>query len=335
MSRSTGVVIVTYNSADCIAACLESVLAHFQHVVVVDNGSRDDSAARARSVQVGPGQRVDVWEAGRNLGFAGGVNAGVRRLATNNVLLLNPDVRLAAAEWLRRALESALNQPNTGAVAGVLREPERGPQIGFSVRSLPRARDLMLEALGVNAIWPSNPANVRYRCLDLDFHQAQEIEQPAGAFLMFRREVWEELGGWDEDFYPVWFEDVDFCKRLIAASWTIRLAPEARGVHLGGHSVSRLAPSSRASYWYGSLLRYSAKHFGRWRTRFIAVSVVLGITGRMIFQFLHLQRGSLSALNSVLGFAVRCMVTGRAPRSAADISHRANQGLATRHLHGL
>jgi N-acetylglucosaminyl-diphospho-decaprenol L-rhamnosyltransferase len=335
MNSSTGVVIVSYNSADCIASCLDAVLKHYQQVVVVDNASSDDSAARARAVAVRPGQTVDVWEAGRNLGFAGGVNAGVRRLGTDNVLVLNPDVRLAACETLRESLESALHQGNTGAVAGVLRAEGQGPQTGFTVRRLPRTLDLMLEALGVNAVWPSNRANVRYRCLDLDLHTAQEVEQPAGAFFMFRREAWEELGGWDEGFYPVWFEDVDFCNRLHAAGWKIRLAPGARALHAGGHSVGKLTPSARASYWYGSLLKYSAKHLGPLRTRALAASVVIGITGRMIFHFLHLQRGSLSALNSVLGFAARCMVTGRAPKVPAGGSLRANQGLTTRHLHGL
>lgn len=335
MSGSTGVVIVSHNSADCIAQCIGAVLPHFQQVVVVDNDSADDSAARARAVRVPAGRTLDVWEAGRNLGFAGGVNAGVRRLGTDNVLVLNPDVFLGSCETLRNALEGALYQDRTGAVAGVLRTEGQGPQTGFTVRRLPRTLDLMLEVLGVNGLWPSNRANARYRCLDLDLHSAQEIEQPAGAFLMFRREAWEELGGWDEEFYPVWFEDVDFCRRLLDSGWKIRLAPGARALHAGGHSVAKLTPSARASYWYGSLLKYSAKHSGPWRTRVLAASVVIGITGRMIFHFLHLQRGSLSALNSVLGFAARCMVTGRAPKVAAGSSHRANQGLTTRHLHGL
>ncbi|MEP7366720.1 MAG: glycosyltransferase family 2 protein [Acidobacteriota bacterium] len=335
MSRSTGVVIVSYNSADCLVPCLKAVLTHYGHVVVVDNASNDGSVAVARSVPTSPGQVLDVWEAGKNLGFAGGVNAGVRRLGTDNVLVLNPDVCLAPGDGLRESLESALNQENTGAVAGVLRAEGTGPQAGFTVRRLPRPRDLILEALGVNAVWPSNRANVRYRCLDLDLHAAQEVEQPAGAFLMFRREAWLALGGWDEEFYPVWFEDVDFCRRLSNAGWKIRLAPGARALHAGGHSVGKLTPLARASYWYGSLLKYSAKHFGPWRTRFVAAAVVIGIAGRMILHFLHLQRGSLSALNSVLGFAARCVVTGRAPQVPAGSSIRANQALTTRHLHGL
>lgn len=335
MSGSTGVVIVSYNSASCLASCVEAVFRHFQEVVVVDNGSTDGSAAKARGVSTPDGRRLDVWEAGRNLGFAGGVNAGVRRLRTANVLVLNPDVKLASGEGLRAALEEALALERTGAVAGVLREPGRGPQAGFTVRSLPRARDLMMESLGVNALWPSNPVNVRYRCLDLDLNQAQEVEQPAGAFFMFRREAWEELGGWDESFHPVWFEDVDFCQRLKRAGWKIRLVPEARAAHEGGHSVEKLLPASRASYWYGSLLRYSAKHLGPWRTRAVAAAVLLGITGRMILDTVNRRRGAGAGYSAVARMAARALVTGRAPAAPAGGSQRANQGLTTRHLHGL
>lgn len=335
MSGSTGVVIVSYNSASCLVPCLEAVLKHFQEVVVVDNGSADGSAACARRVALTEGQRLDVWEAGKNLGFAGGVNAGVRRLRTANVLVLNPDVILAPGEGLRAALEESLALERTGAVAGVLREPGRGPQAGFTVRCLPRAWDLILEAMGVNALWPSNPANVRYRCLDLDLNEAQEVEQPAGAFFMFRREAWDELGGWDEGFHPVWFEDVDFCRRLRAAGWKIRLAPEARGAHEGGHSVRKLVPSSRASYWYGSLLRYSAKHLGPWRTRAVALAVLLGITGRMILDTVHRRDEASAGFSAVMRLALRTMGTGRAPATPVNSSQRANQGLTTRHIHGL
>jgi len=146
MSMPTGVVIVSYHSADCIAACLRSVLFHFDEVVVVDNGSGDASAAQARAVPVPSGKRVDVWEAGRNLGFAGGINAGVRRLKTPYVLVLNPDVELQPGAPIRRSLQEALAREHVGAAAGVLREPGRGPQAGFTVRMLTRARDLVLDS---------------------------------------------------------------------------------------------------------------------------------------------------------------------------------------------
>jgi len=51
------------------------------------------------------------------------------------------------------------------------------------------------------------------------------VDQPAGAFFMFRRSAWQQLGGFDERFWPVWFEDVDFCARLTAAGYSVALIP--------------------------------------------------------------------------------------------------------------
>ena len=73
--------------------------------------------------------------------------------------------------------------------------------------------------------------NRRYRCLDADYSQQQEIEQPAGACLAVTRSVWESVGGMDPAFFPVWFEDVDFCARLLESGAKIVYCPAARFQH--------------------------------------------------------------------------------------------------------
>ena len=65
----------------------------------------------------------------------------------------------------------------------------------------------------LNRFWPGNPVNRRYRCLDWDSSSRSMVEQPAEHFFMVRRAVWQELGGFDEGFFPLWFEDVDFCRQ--------------------------------------------------------------------------------------------------------------------------
>ena len=78
---------------------------------------------------------------------------------------------------------------------------------------------------------------------------------------MIRRAAWLEIGGFDENFHPVWFEDADFLFRLASSGWTIRFTPLAQALHAGGHSVSRMCPNGRELAWYGSLLRYVVRHF--------------------------------------------------------------------------
>ena len=78
---------------------------------------------------------------------------------------------------------------------------------------------------------------------------------------MFRREVWQRLGGFDTQFYPLWFEDVDFCKRACDLGLKIQYVPQVTARHQGGHSIAGLDWACREVYWYVSLLRYASKHF--------------------------------------------------------------------------
>src|SRR5439155_10068243 len=93
---------------------------------------------------------------------------------------------------------------------------------------------------------------------------------------MFRREVWERQGGFDERFYPLWFEDVDFCKRLLDRGYCLYYEPRAIAVHQGGHSIRKILMRKRELYWYGSLLRYGFKHFGSMSARGLCLAVIFG-----------------------------------------------------------
>ena len=234
-------------------------------VVVVDNASQDGSAKRATIANR------------ENLGFAAAVNQGVRATDAEFVLLLNPDARVLTAV---DDLVTASGQ--YGLAAGKLVDETGRAQRGFTIRRLPTALSLGFELLGINRFWPSNKVNRGYRYLDRDLEQAGEVEQPAGAFLMFRRDVWEALGGFDESFYPVWFEDVDFCRRAVDAGYRIEYVPTVTAEHVGAHSVSKIPEGCRAVYWCASLLKYAAKHFRPLGYRGICMAVVLTSVPRAV-----------------------------------------------------
>ena len=142
---------------------------------------------------------------------------------------------------------------------GRLLDADGRPQIGFMARQLPTAATLILESLLLNRICPNNRVNRRYRGLDCDYSSRFQVEQPAGAFLMIRREVWAELGGFDEAFYPLWFEDVDFCRRAIDRGYRMYFEPGAVAKHTARTQSQALSLEVRRFYWYRSLLKYSAK----------------------------------------------------------------------------
>jgi GT2 family glycosyltransferase len=271
---TAGIVIVTFNSADVIGECLEGCLRlPGVEVVVVDNASRDNTV---NIVNAHPGVRLIANE--ENRGFAAGVNQGISALRNEAVLLLNPD---AVPVTSIGPLAEAVSQDGAGAAGGRLVGEDGRTQTGFNVRAFPTPAVLAFEALGLNRLWPGNPVNRRYR-INVPEDRVSDVDQPAGAFLMVNRGAWKAIGGFDEGFTPAWFEDVDFCKRLRDSGYRIFYLPGVAARHRGGHSASKLSWASRQLFWYGSLLRYTAKHFAPVPRTFVFLAVAVASAGRMV-----------------------------------------------------
>jgi GT2 family glycosyltransferase len=209
------------------------------------------------------------------------------------ILLLNPD---AVIDTGLDALRAACDLPGAAGAGGRLLDANGKPQAGFMVRKLPTPAVLVMEALLLNRLWPGNPINAAYRCLRLNYALKQRVEQPAGAFLMIRRAVWNELGGFDEGFWPLWFEDVDFCRRAIDRGYCFYYEPSAVAFHTGAHSIPALTLEMRRVYWYRSLLGYAAKHFHPLGVRVVCLAVIIGSCLR-------------AASESVLGGSLRPFAT--------------------------
>ena len=295
---TTGVVVVTYNSADVIGRCLASC-SHLP-VVVVDNHSIDDTV---RAVREKSGVKLIVNSSNR--GFAAAANQGVESLDTELILLLNPDVELSTSV---EPLAEACSREGVGLAAGQLMDENGKVQAGFTLRRFPTAWTLAFEALGINNLFPSNPVNRRYRCLDVDLSRPSEVEQPPGAFLMFRREVWHRLGGFDTQFRPLWFEDVDFSKRARDLGLKTLYVPGVTARHRGGHSIAGLNWGCRQVYWYASLLRYASKHFQPYAFRGVSAAVVLGSMCRAVIE--TIRRGSFRPI-PVYAKIVRLALSGK------------------------
>src|SRR5258706_9879836 len=274
------VVVVTYNSIAHIDECLKS-LGGLERIVV-DNASADGSADAARRAG------AIVIANPENRGFAAAANQGIEAASGDVVLLLNPDTVLLDGF---DALQAQLARPGVFAAAGVLVDGDGRPQVGFTVKRLPTFWSLAFEALGLNGVWPNNPVNRRYRGLDLDLSVKQEVEQPPGACLAFRKSVWRELGGFDERFYPLWFEDVDFCRRLKEDGLSIVFEPRCRFRHYGAHSLASVGFTDHQLFWYRNLLYYVRKNGGFGAALLMRLMISAGAGARMT---VFVLRGDLS-----------------------------------------
>lgn len=212
-------------------------------VLVVDNSSTLEDLPTA----------VRLLAPGRNLGFASGANRGVAAARGRWVLLLNPDVRPeeGAVEALLAAL-SELDAAAAGLVPALVDEAGR-PQTRWQLRPLPSPAALLLQTLMLAGV--SGPRREPPR--------GTPISQPAGAALVVRRSVWLEVGGLDEGYFPAWFEDVDFARRLARAGHRLLYEPRVRFRHATGGSLPALGYGPFLWIYYRNLTRYLALHHGR------------------------------------------------------------------------
>ena len=297
-----GIIIVTYNSAEEIGACLDALAGKDADVVVVDNASFDNTVHEVQA------RGVRLLANPENRGFAAAANQGFAVLNNPYLLLLNPD---AVVITTFAPLIAACDLAGSAGAGGRLIDANGRTQAGFMARQLPTAAVLAMEALLLNKLWPTNPVNRRYRLLDRDYSVQFPVEQPAGAFLMVRREVWEQLRGLDETYHPLWFEDVDFCKRIQLRGLQLYYVPQAVAKHTGGHSLPRLGVEKRRFYWYRSLLRYSFKYFHRPAFAAVCLAVLAGCFLRCVGE-ITAQRSFKAAAGygRVMRFAGRSFFNG-------------------------
>jgi GT2 family glycosyltransferase len=212
------VIVLNWNGWSHTSACLFS-LQHLNYrnyrVIVVDNGSTDDSASRIREQF----PMIELVETGRNLGFAGGCNVGIARSLAEGadyVWLLNNDTTVEPGA-LQSLVDKAMSGPHIGAVGSAIysaEDPER------------------LEAWGggrVNFLLGRSRHFVKPVC-------DEKIHFITGASLLLPRTVIETLGVFDEGFFLYW-EDADFCFRLRRAGWRLAVAGQSKVWHKGSASV--------------------------------------------------------------------------------------------------
>ena len=244
------VVVVSYNSRDCLRDCVEPLAREDGvHVIVVDNASPDGSLDVVRDLP------VTALQLESNGGFAHGVNAGWRAGSAPYVLLLNPDTRLDG-----RSLATLVDvlEADAGAGAVAPRIVDGDGSLDYSQRRYPRLRSTYARALFLHRLFP------RASWTDELIRDERAYERPgtpdwvSGACVLLRRSVLEELAGLDEGFF-MYSEDIDLCKRLRQAGHELRYEPSAVVEHEGGASAPRtnLLPVLAASR-----LRYAAKHRG-------------------------------------------------------------------------
>jgi N-acetylglucosaminyl-diphospho-decaprenol L-rhamnosyltransferase len=246
-TADVSVVVVTFNSAQWIERCLESVRGH--ETIVVDHGSADGTleVVRRRFPQV----RVIEQE---NVGMGGGNNAGMRLAAGRYFLLLNSDAWMVG-DGVEQLARFADQRPDAAVVGPRLLNPDGSLQ--RSARAFPTLWRLSTEYLFLRKLAPRSRAlNIFYEG-GFDHDEVREVDWLFGACLLVRRDAADEVGLFDEDFF-MFSEETDWCYRFRQAGWSVYFFPGAEAVHVGGasHVGGLFAENVRGQ------LRFFAKHRG-------------------------------------------------------------------------
>ncbi|MBN1424604.1 glycosyltransferase [Candidatus Fermentibacteria bacterium] len=236
------VVVVTYNHGDRVEECIRAVAASVDgvpEIIVVDNGSRDESARRAHAAG------AMVARTGRNLGFAAAFNIGWRLARGEVIVSINPDV-LVFPDALRELVQACLEDEDAVVVGATLWD-ERGRFIQHAGGEI--LPNYCTRHLGRGEA--SAPVEQR------------DVDYVTGALMAVKRRALQMRDGLDESYWPAYYEETDFCVWARAQGFRVLYWPWAAGRHAESTTLGAGSRDFYSAYHHGRL-RFVASHL-TWR----------------------------------------------------------------------
>ncbi len=252
------VVIVSYNVSSFLDQALttlkDSAGGLEYEVFVVDNASSDDSIdmVKKKHPQVRLIENVD------NVGFAKANNQALKQVTGRYILLLNPDTVLSH-DTLRVMIEFLDNRPGAGAAGCKIINPDGSLQLACR-RGFPTPGVAFFKMVGLSNLFPRSKTFGAYNLTYLDPDTITEVDALSGSFMMLRKDVLDEVGFLDEDFF-MYGEDLDLCYRIKQGGWKIYYVPSTEIIHFKGES-SKTVPSMKSIHdFYDAMQIFVGKHY--------------------------------------------------------------------------
>lgn len=255
MTPLLSICIVNWNTKSDLEQALSSVVQADSdlpvEVIVLDNASTDGSAEMVEARF--PAARLIRSE--ENLGFARGYNRAAAAAGGRYLLLLNPDTVTRPAA-LRALVAFLRSHPDAGAAGPRLLN--RDGSLQYSCRRFPRPLAALFRNTPLGRLFPRNRYTREYLMTDWDHEVARPVDWISGAAMCLPREVWDQVGGFDEGFF-MYAEDMDWCLRARRAGWGIFYVPQAIVMHCVGRSSDQV-PVRMVIQFHRSMVRFYLKH---------------------------------------------------------------------------
>lgn len=250
------IIIVNFNTKDYLKKCLDSIDQNVKginfEIIVVDNASDDDSASFIKENF----PNVVLVENDRNLGFAKGVNQGLREARGEYVFLINPDTQVGK-DTLKKLIDFAKKEKNLGAV---------GPKLINSDGSVQPSCYHEQTALGaIKEFWFGQQGTFEKYIPKSD--KPVKVDAVVGAAMLIPRKTFDKVGFFDERYF-LYYEDLDWCRRTQNLGFNIFWLPDASLVH--GLGVSSKALGSKAN----KLLIQSSKEYNGFLKYWLLTTII-------------------------------------------------------------
>jgi GT2 family glycosyltransferase len=283
------VIILNYNTCDLTLNAIASVYASeascSYEIIVVDNHSSDSSVTEIKSEY----PDVRLIENPSNDGFAKGNNIGIKLAAGRYILLLNSDTIMRSDTLQTMVAFMDLNM-SVGAAGCKIILPD-GSLDKACKRGFPTPSASFYYAFGISKLFPNVPRFNQYQLGYLDPDQDYPVDCLVGAFMMVRKQVVDQVGMLDEEFF-MYGEDIDWCYRIKQGGWQIHYYPYTQIVHHKGAS-SRRKPFKIIYEFHRAMYLFHRKHYQRQYNFVVNGLVYLGIFVKFILSLLLNRFGSV------------------------------------------
>ena len=251
------VIIVNYNVKEFLQNLIHSIekaSANIsKEIIVIDNASDDGSNDLLK--EKFPQIKLIIND--KNLGFGKANNIGLKKASGDYILLINPDT-IVAEDTFEKMLEFFRSNPKAGLAGCKILNPDGTLQLACR-RSFPGPWTSFTKVTGLSSIFPKSKLFARYNLTYLDENQTYEVDAISGSFMIMRKEVYEKVGGFDEQFF-MYGEDLDLCYRIQKAGDKVFYVHTTQIIHYKGESTKR-SSLDETKVFYNAMHLFVKKHF--------------------------------------------------------------------------
>ena len=282
------IIIVNWKSIKYLKKCINSIYKYLNiidyEIIVADNNSGDDFS------QINSDRRLLVLQLDKNYGFAKANNIAFKKSKGDTILFLNPDT-----EFIDSSIINSYKHINEHQDIGVLGCKILNPDktVQQSVNTFPTLFSHILILLKLHRVLKNNKALNRYYMKNFDYSKGHEVDQVMGSFFMTKREVFENMNNFDENYFT-WYEEVDFCKKVKNAGYKVVYFPYTQIIHYYSQSFKKELRVKKQLILTNSMRYYFKKNSGIISYLLISLFSILSLLITVLIKLIYKEKVVIS-----------------------------------------